>query len=142
MKNLILIFVLVFFGCTKEKLVEPTIVVVPQTQTTPTNNILYQKINGNVTTDHSYQIIVYEEVGGQFQQSFINQYAGNVFPYIFEDEIKSRFYFELTLHNFSTFASSGQGVINATVVFRGDTLFLEADENTWSKNITSPIYNF
>lgn len=142
MKNLIAILALILFSCSKDK-VEPTIAVVtPTTTTTPINNMLYQKINGTVTTDHSYQIIVYEEIGGQYQQSFINQYSQNTFPYTFENEIKHNFYYELTLHNFSTFATNGQGVINAIVVFRGDTIFLEADENTWSKNITSSIYTF
>lgn len=139
MKKIILLIAIISIGCNKDN---PEPITETQTVTqTQTNNVLYQEINGTVTTDHSYQIIVYEEIGGQFEQTIINTYTGNTFPKMFEDEINNKFYYELTLHNFSTFTTSGNGIINATVIFMGDTLFLEADENTWHKNIISKTYN-
>ena len=137
MKKLAIIL-LVLISCTKpEENPQPQPIVLPA----PTiDNTLYQKVDGTVTTDHSYEIKVYEEMGGIFQETIRNTYTNNTFPYYFEDEISNNFYYEVTLHNFSTFTTQGNGVINATIIFRGDTIFLEADENTWSEITTSPIY--
>ena len=138
MKNIILIAaILTMFSCTKEETVEPV------ATSSAVNNTLRQVVDGDVLTLHSYELKIYEELStGSFQLTITNTYTANTFPYVFEDVIVNPFYFELTLHNNSTFTTSGNGIINANITYKGDSIvFLEADENTWSESYTSAIYN-
>ncbi len=143
MRNFILILsVLTLFSCTKKesKTIEP---ILTSSTSSVVNNTLRQIVDGNVITSHSYELKIYEDLGsGTFQLTTTNTYTANTFPYIFEDIIDNPFYFEITLHNNSTFTTSGNGVINADIYYQGNQiLFLEADENTWSESYTSTIYN-
>jgi len=136
MKKIVLIaLVIMSFGCGKEETPQPT-------QSTPVvSNTLTQVVDGNVTTSHSFELDIYEEINGSFQLTKTNTYTLNSFPYTFIDNITNKFYYEVILHNNSTFTNTGNGVINATITYQGDVIFLEADENTWSENYTSSVYN-
>jgi len=142
MKNLIYLIVIVtLFGCTKEEYI-----VIPQEEIivkSVSNNVLSQVVNGTVIASHSFQLKVYEDFGGgEFELTIDNIYTNNSFPYSFQNTINRPFYFELTLHNSSTFSNSGKGLISSTITYNDTQIvFLEADENTWSENYTSAIYN-
>ena len=128
--------VCVFFACSKKDNTNP----VNQTNVVQSSNILYQEIDGTVATDHSYEIRIHEEVSGTFIEKIINTYTQNSFPFYYKDNVNPPFFYELTLHNNSTFSNSGKGYIRAMVVYKGDTVLLEADENTWSKRVVSQTY--
>lgn len=141
MKKLLLLsaIIVLSISCTKEENA-PEPIPVPVIEVV---NSLKQFIDGTVTASHSYELRIYEDLGdSSYVLTTTNTYTGNSFPYAFEDIINNPFYFELTLHNSSTFSSSGEGVLNANIFYRGnEIIFLEADENTWSETFTSVIYN-
>ena len=139
-KIAIVLLAIAFIGCSKEDKEDlPT----PVTPVVQVGGILHQEINGDVVTDFSYQLRVFEDMGdGNFQETINNQYKLNVFPRVFEDNIERPFYFELTLHNSSVYSTGGQGVVNATIKYKGNLVkLLEADIFTYSQTFTSAIYN-
>jgi len=141
MKKLaILLVILTFIGCSKE---EKTVIPAPVPTPVIVASILHQEVNGTVITDHSYQIKIYEDMGsGNFQNTITNEYTLNTFPFVYEDEVNRPFYFEVVLHNSSLYSNGGKGILNITIKYKNvDVIFLEADENTWSKIYTSVIYN-
>jgi len=141
MKRLLLVLlVLTFVGCSKNEEEKPQ-PMVQQTVSVP--SILSQEINGTVSTDYSYNIKIYEDMGsGNFQETISNEYKLNSFPFVYEDEIKRPFYFEIVLHNSSVYSNGGKGDVSVTVKYKGaNIVVIEADENTWSENYTSTVYN-
>ena len=141
MKKLaILLIAFTFIGCSKEeeKLPQPA---VQQVAVVP--SVLHQEVNGTVTTDHSYQIKIYEDMGnGNYQNTITNEYKLNDMPFIYQDEINRPFYFEVILHNSSLYSNGGKGNITVNITYKGNQIvFLEADEFTWSENYTSAVYN-
>jgi hypothetical protein len=141
MKKLAIVLIgLTFLACSKEeKTVEPRTVA----PVTTVSSILNQSVNGTVTTDHSYKIDIFEDMGnGNFQKTTTNEYTLSSYPFIYNDEITRPFYFSVVLHNSSTFSNGGKGNLNVSITYKGDSvLFLEVDSNTWSEIYTSPIYN-
>ena len=138
MKKIALLGLIILFSCTKEEIKPQEKAIV----SVSVSNILVQTVDGNVSTDHSYELKIYEDLGYGFNLTETNTYKDNDFPFIFNNTITTPFYFELVLHNNSTFTTQGNGVINASITYNGiEIIFLEADKNTWSKNYTSSIYN-